>query len=204
MNTDFFVRKQGFFDKWANNYDCLLTTVFYQAIHRRILDYVTLNDNCYILDLGCGTGKLFKRLAKQFPTLSGVGLDLSENMVKQAKLRNQFPERITFKQGNAESLPFQETTFDGVFNTISFLHYRNPQEVFKQVSRVLKKDGYFYLADYTMSDDCNVKPIPFSPGGLKFYSPKKREEFANNAGLICEGHYYLLAGVLLSVFRKIS
>lgn len=204
MNTNFFTRKQSFFDKWANNYDCLLTTVFYQAVHQRILDYITLNDNCYILDLGCGTGKLFKRLAKQFPTLSGVGLDLSENMVKQAKLHNQFPDRISFKQGNAENLPFQESTFDRVFNTISFLHYPNPQDVFNQVSRVLKKDGYFYLADYTMSDDCNVKPIPFSPGGLKFYSPKKREEFANNVGLTCEGHYYLLFGVLLSVFRKIS
>jgi ubiquinone/menaquinone biosynthesis C-methylase UbiE len=202
MQTDFFTRKQGFFDNWANNYDCLLTSVFYQAVHQRIFDYITLNDNSYILDLGCGTGKLFRRLATQFPTLSGVGLDLSENMVKQAKLRNQFPERIRFKQGNAENLPFENNTFEGVFNTISFLHYPHPQKVFDEVSRVLKKDGYFYLADYTKSDDCPNKLIPFSPGGIKFYSRKKREEFAHNSGLICEGHYYLLAGVLLSVFRK--
>lgn len=202
MQTDFFTRKQGFFDNWAPNYDILLTTIFYQAVHQRMLDYINLNDRSYILDLGCGTGKLFQRLAAQFPTLSGVGLDLSENMVKQAKLRNQFPERITFKQGNAENLPFEDNTFDGVFNTISFLHYPNPQQVFNQVSLVLKKEGYFYLADYTKSEACNTKPIPFSPGGITFYSPHKREEFAHNSGLICQGHYYLLAGVLLSVFKK--
>jgi ubiquinone/menaquinone biosynthesis C-methylase UbiE len=202
MSNNFFTQKQSFFDQWANNYDCLLTTIFYQAVHQRIFDYITLNDHGYILDLGCGTGKLFQRIAKQIPTLSGVGLDLSANMIKQAESNNKFPDRITFKQGNAENLPFEDYIFDGVFNTISFLHYPNPQKVFNEVSRVLKNDAYFYLADYSISHNCSNSSIPFSPGGLKFYSPQTRENFANNANLICEGHHYLLAGVLLSVFRK--
>ncbi len=201
-NQNFFTRKQTFFDRWATNYDCLLTTVFYQAIHQRILDYITLNDGNYILDLGCGTGKLLKRLGEKFPTISAVGLDLSEQMITKATFNNQFPVRIKFKQGNAESLPFDNNTFDGVFNTISFLHYPNPQQVFNEISRILKKGGYFYLADFNYNDILNLGSFPFSPGGLKFYTRNQMENFGVNCDLIYQGNYYLLAGVVLNVFKK--
>jgi ubiquinone/menaquinone biosynthesis C-methylase UbiE len=202
MTNEVFSKKEKFFDRWASSYDCLFTTVFYQAIHKRMLEFVELKDDANVLDLGCGTGKLLNRLAKKFPSLRGTGLDLSEEMLHQAKQKNQYGDRLTYRLGNVESLPFADAEFDAVFNTISFLHYPNPQQVFIEVSRVLQSQGCFYLADYTVRDENNPGYFPFSPGGLKFYSPKKRQEFAINSGLECVGHYYLLGPVLLSIFRK--
>ena len=204
MNSNFFNHKEQFFDLWAPNYDCLLTTVFYQAIHKRLLEYVELPDHPNILDLGCGTGRLLHRLATQFPTLQGTGLDLSTEMLHQAQLRNQHGVRLTYKQGNAESLPFADQEFDAVFNTISFLHYPNPQQVFLEVSRVLRPSGRFYLADYAAREEIGTGLFSFSPGGLRFYSPQRREQFGLDAGLQCLGHYYLLSRVLLTVFGKHS
>ncbi len=198
---NFFEQKEKFFDRWAPNYDCLLTTVFYQAVHKRILEYVVLPKQPKVLDLGCGTGRLLQRLASQFNDLEGTGLDLSPEMLRQARDHNQHHPRLIYVQGNAESLPFAEGQFDAVFNTISFLHYPNPAEIFSEVSRVLFSQGRFYLADYTST---KMQSFPFSPGGLRFYNPQEREQLGKNAGLTCLGHYPLLAGVVLSIFAKAS
>ncbi|MEB3310652.1 MAG: class I SAM-dependent methyltransferase [Snowella sp.] len=200
MTNSFFTQKINFFDRWAPFYDFLLTTVFYQAIHQRILDYVQFSQSAMVLDLGCGTGKLLNRLAQNFPQLQGVGVDLSPGMLRQARAENRHHPRLIFCEGNAESLPFADTQFDAVFNTISFLHYPDPQQVFVEVARILAPQGYFYLADY-VGTGTNQK-FPLSPGGLRFYSAQQREALGNNAGLRCLGHHYLLGSVMLSIFQR--
>jgi ubiquinone/menaquinone biosynthesis C-methylase UbiE len=196
----FFKQKTQFFDHWATTYDCLLTTIFYQAIHQRLLIYVQLPIQAKVLDLGCGTGKLLNRLCKKFPEIQGTGVDLSPAMLRQARAENQSHPRLIFCEGNAESLPFVPNQFDAVFNTISFLHYPNPEKVFAEISRVLMPEGYFYLADYVGTT--KQQNLSITPGGLRFYSSQQREEFGTNVGLICCGHYYLFGPVMLSIFQR--
>lgn len=195
----FFEQKTRLFDRWAPAYDCLLTTIFYQAIHRRLLSYVILPDSALVLDLGCGTGKLLHRLAERYPQLQGLGLDLSPEMLRQARRHNQHHPRLFFCPGNAEMLPAAQDQFDAVFNTISFLHYPDPQRVFDQVARVLKAQGHFYLADY--SPLLGNPNLSLTPGGLRFYSQQQRQALARQSGLHCLGHYFLLGPILLSIFQ---
>jgi ubiquinone/menaquinone biosynthesis C-methylase UbiE len=194
---NFLTNKEKFFDLWAPNYDFLLTTVFYQAVHKRLLEYVELREQPNVLDLGCGTGRLLNRLASKFPNLQGTGLDLSTQMLHQARQRNQHHPRLIFVRGNAESLPFANSQFDAVFNTISFLHYANPETVFAEVSRVLCHGGKFYLVDWVETQSISSF---LSKAKISFYNPQKREKLGQNAGLKCLGHYYLLGAVLLTVF----
>lgn len=98
MTTDLFSQKKTFFDRWAPNYDFLLTTIFYQSVHRRLLSYVSLPEGAKILDLGCGTGRLLERLASQFPDLTGIGLDLSPEMLRQAREKNQHHPRLIYSE----------------------------------------------------------------------------------------------------------
>ncbi len=199
MTEQLFDKKASFFDRWAPNYDLIFTTIFYQSIHKRLLSYVTLPHPSQVLDLGCGTGRLLNRLAQKFPDLQGIGVDLSPQMLKEARENNQYHPRLIYTKGNAESLPCANNQFDAVFNTISFLHYPNPQQVFAEVSRILRPQGQFYLVDSTLGP---VRSIPFSPGGIHFYSPQQREDFGQTVGLKCQGHYYLLGRVILSIFNK--
>lgn len=77
MNFDVFPTKEKFFDCWAPHYDFPLMSVFYQAVHKRLLEYTELSNQPHVLvDFGCATGRLLNRLAAQFPTLRGTGLDL--------------------------------------------------------------------------------------------------------------------------------
>lgn len=204
MTHDVLRSKEKLFDLWAPNYDFLLTTVFYQAVHKRLLDYVELPNHPNVLDLGCGTGRLLNRLATEFPTLRGIGLDLSSEMLRQARQRNQHRTRLIYKQGNAESLPFADGQFDAVFNTISFLHYPNPQQVFTEVSRVLPPNGKFYLVDIRGTGWMSPDLLRASPGGIRLYTPQQRHKFGVEASLECLGHHYLLGSILLTVFSKVS
>lgn len=199
---NFFEDKQFFFDRWANFYDLTLTSIFYQTIHKRLLEFVDLSNDSFILDLGCGTGKLIDRLGMKYPNIKGIGGDLSPQMLYHARRANRHHPRFIFTLANAHNLPFAENQFNAVFNTISFLHYRDPQLVFKEIDRVLKPEGYFYLADYISKNKESF--VNFSPGGIRFYTKKNREKFANNVGLKTLGHYYLFSGVVLSIFQKIK
>ncbi|WP_339383424.1 class I SAM-dependent methyltransferase [Oculatella sp. LEGE 06141] len=195
-------QKQTLFDRWASVYDSLFPSVFYQASHQRLLDYVTLPDAATVLDLGCGTGKLLDRLAAQFSQMQGTGLDFSAEMLQQARRANRHRPRLLYVQGHAEALPFADAQFDAVFSSFSFLHYLNPVRVLQEVHRTLRRDGRFYLVDFSMGQRLESVYLPVSPGGIRFYPPAVREEMGQQVGLTCLAHYYLLGPVLLSVFTE--
>jgi ubiquinone/menaquinone biosynthesis C-methylase UbiE len=198
----FSLDKKQLFDYWAASYDWIFPSVFYQAIHQRLLEYVQLGDRAQILDLGCGTGRLLHRLTEPFPTMQGTGLDLSPEMLRQAQLRQPHHPQLTYVQGNAEQLPFAEAQFDAVFNTLSFLHYPQPEQVLTEVSRVLKPAGYFYLVDLTWQPWSDNQVLLISPGDIRLYSQQARKQLGQQAGLICQSHHYLLGPVMLTIFTK--
>ncbi|MCX7594743.1 MAG: class I SAM-dependent methyltransferase [Fischerella sp.] len=202
MNHDFLNHKKRLFDRWAPSYDWLFPSVFYQAIHKRLLEYVELPSHPRVLDLGCGTGRLLDRLASRFPDLYGTGLDLSLQMLRIARQKNRHHPRLIYIEGKAESLPFADGQFDAVFNTLSFLHYLQPEVVFAEVARVLKIGGRFYLADITLKSQTKSQLISITSSGIRFYSPNNRELLGRSAGFECLGHYYLLGPVLLTIFAK--
>lgn len=198
-------RKARFFDRWALTYDWLLPSVFYQAVHQRLLEYVQLPEAAIVLDIGCGTGRLLNRLAARYPDLRGYGLDLAPVMLQQARRGNQHRPRLIFKQGRSDAIPFGDNFFNAAFSTISFLHYPNPQAVMGEVYRVLQPGGRFYLVDYTtMLLTGGRQSIAISPGGLRFYSRSAREALGQQAHLTCIGHHSLIGPVLLTIFQKNS
>ncbi|KZL51113.1 MULTISPECIES: class I SAM-dependent methyltransferase [Cyanophyceae] len=204
MSLNFLSNKKLLFDQWAFSYDWLFPSVIYQAIHKRLLEYVNLAEGANILDMGCGTGRLLDRLATEFPDVRGTGLDLSSNMLRIARQSNSHHPRLIYIEGQAESLPFGEGQFDAVFSTISFLHYLEPQQVLNEVARVLSPGGRFYLVDITTKKDTAPQVLPISPRGIRLYSPQQRELFGLSAGLLCLSHHYLLGPVLLTIFAKPS
>ncbi len=204
MTWNFLSNKKLLFDQWAFSYDWLFPSVIYQAIHKRLLEYVDLVEGANILDMGCGTGRLLDRLAAKFPDVRGTGLDLSSNMLRIARQSNSHHPRLIYIQGQAESLPFGECQFDAVFSSISFLHYLEPQQVLSEVARVLSPGGRFYLVDITTKKETAPQVLPISPLGIRLYSPKQRELLGSSAGLLCLSHHYLLGPVLLTIFVKPS
>jgi SAM-dependent methyltransferase len=76
------------------------------------------------LDLGTGTGKGARVIARRFPVTEVVGVDLSPAMVAEARrlLPADLDGRVTFTVGDAAALPFADAAFDLVvlLNMIPF------------------------------------------------------------------------------------
>ncbi|MBL7059023.1 class I SAM-dependent methyltransferase [Candidatus Pacearchaeota archaeon] len=95
-----------------------------------------------VLDLGCGTGfftkKIFSLGAKEI-----IGSDLSPNLIQIAKKEN--PE-INFYIGDSRKTSFKKSQFH-VINSSLMVHYlQNLNSLFKEVSRILKKNGLFVFS----------------------------------------------------------
>ncbi|HEY7002822.1 MAG TPA: class I SAM-dependent methyltransferase [Gaiellaceae bacterium] len=76
------------------------------------------------LDLGTGTGKAARAVAKRFPDVQVVGVDLAPEMIREAThvLPKELEGRVTFVVADGSSLPFPDGAFDLVVlqNAIPF------------------------------------------------------------------------------------
>jgi SAM-dependent methyltransferase len=90
-----------------------------------------------ILDLGCGSGQLTSKIAREGTTV--IGLDLSPDMIAQA--RANFAA-IEFQQGDASNFHFDQP-FDAIFSN-AVLHWVKDQEgVARSAATALKPGGRF-------------------------------------------------------------
>ena len=102
-----------------------------------------------LLDAGCGTAPMISLLSEKYPDAHFTGLDLTPEMIKQAKRKGL--KNAEFAVGDCEKMPFEDSSFDIVINSQSFHHYPDPQAFFNEVSRVLKPGGMLVLRDNTGS-----------------------------------------------------
>ena len=96
-----------------------------------------------VMDAGCGTGRVTRELLKLLPGGSVVGVDLSANMLSQARgnLESEFKGRIRFVNADLQSLPFHEE-FDGVFSTAVFHWAKDHGRLFRSISNALIQGGW--------------------------------------------------------------
>lgn len=97
-----------------------------------------------LLDIGCGTGYLIDMLHKQKNALY-CGLDLSPEMLKISK--QKLPASVYLTEGSADSLPYEDNSFDVVTCIQSFHHYPKPEKSMSEAYRILKPGGLYILSD---------------------------------------------------------
>jgi len=71
-------------------------------------------------------------------------MDISQSMVDMAK--QNCPD-VDFKVGSMTKLPYKNSSFDIVTASLSIDYIKDLIPVFKEISRVLKKDGIFYYSN---------------------------------------------------------
>jgi len=94
-----------------------------------------------ILDLGCGSGIYAKILRRRGATVSGI--DISSKMVELAR---QNVKNVDFKVGTVYKLPYKSRTFDIVLASLVVHYFSNLDKAFREIRRVLKKDGVFIFS----------------------------------------------------------
>jgi ubiquinone/menaquinone biosynthesis C-methylase UbiE len=109
-----------------------------------------LKDQGEAVDLGCGAGQLVMELAHHAPGLHVTGIDLSEEMLANARSsaqRQGLSGQVDFRLGNVEEIPFPDHSLDLVISTASLHHWSEPVRVLNEIERVLKPGGAYNIFD---------------------------------------------------------
>lgn len=132
-----------------------------------------------VLDLGCADGSTRKLFAEVDPNIEWFGVDIAQSPEVTMR-QGQFDRIVTY---NGTDLPFMDAAFDLVYSCQVLEHVRHPDELMREVSRVLKPGGLLagsvaYLEPYhsysifnftpyglaTVLRDAGLKPLEIRPG----------------------------------------
>jgi SAM-dependent methyltransferase len=110
---------------------------------RTLLRHVTAGA-ARALDVGCGTGELARALAARCARVTG--LDLSPNMVGQARLRSEGVDNVEYAVGDVMTTPFPTGAFD-VVASVAVLHHLPLEPVLVRLRDLLRPGGLLLVLD---------------------------------------------------------
>lgn len=145
---------EDMFDNIAPKYDLLnhvLSLKIDVSWRKKLVKWLAEDRPENVLDVATGTGDL--AIAVQKGTGAEVtGLDLSQQMlnvgiVKIKKLN--LDGKISMQKGDAENLPFEDDSFDGVTVAFGVRNFENLGKGLSELRRVVKKGKSVYILEFS-------------------------------------------------------
>ena len=122
-----------------------------------LFDRYGLGGSLRILDLGCGTGEITRRLADRYPQAALVGVDILEgNLALARSASTAFERRIVYAQGDAFALAYPAAHFDLVVCRHMSQAVPDFPLVLAEITRVLRPGGWLHL----LSEDYGMLHMP--------------------------------------------
>jgi ubiquinone/menaquinone biosynthesis C-methylase UbiE len=136
---------------------------------KRIKD--KLPSNPVIVDVGCGAGNSVDFFREVFPGCIWVGVDIKESPEVRERRRTD----ATFMDFDGINIPLPNESADLVFSRQVLEHVRYPEELLKDVARILKRDGFMVGSTSQLEPYHSYQYWNFTPFGFKV--------IANDAGI---------------------
>ena len=112
-------------------------------------ELLSIQSGDYVLDIGCGTGKLIYKLSKQTNDGYFEGVDFSHTMVSKARRRNKKDiknGRVKIIKGDFDQFSCENTFFNKISSVNTIYFWKNPELTARKVYNILKPDGLFLVA----------------------------------------------------------
>ena len=135
-----------FFGKWARLYD--YEKYFLFPIRRKAAQFFRLRPPAKVIDVATGTGAQAYELAKL--GLDVTGVDLSPEMLEQAKKKISKDLNLRFLHADATEIPFKDSEFDAASISLGLhdMPYEIGLDVLREIQRVVKAEGPILIVDY--------------------------------------------------------
>lgn len=114
-----------------------------------------------ILDVATGTGDLALAVAGLQPAHID-GIDISTAMMEVARRKVQekgLAQLISFREGEAERIPFSEDTYDVVMVAFGVRNFEDLKGGLNEMRRVMKPGGYMLILEFSHPDRFPMKPL---------------------------------------------
>jgi len=131
----------------------ILYSRFTQEAYQCLKNLLGARTNRRILEVGCGTGRFTCLTARDFPSSSVIGVDITASSLRLAKaLRDCIgASNAAFIRADQFRLPFRDACFDAVFSEGVIEHFpleneRNYIAMLKEMTRVIRRGGTLIAA----------------------------------------------------------
>jgi len=143
-------RLQQEFNRWAEAGEGEKMEHHHRNITEKAIRHMNLRPGERVLDLGCGSGwatRLLARLVADGPEGFGqvVGVDVSDEMIRQARAASKDFENILYVWGSAQQIPWEENFFDKMLSVESFYYYADQDRALAEVFRVMAPHGRLFI-----------------------------------------------------------
>jgi tRNA (cmo5U34)-methyltransferase len=154
MRSDSDPIKEHFNDE-AEEFDKLIWKLipYYREMTDAVVSSIpfAIADRIRVLDLGCGTGNISRKIKDCFPHASITCVDFSEKMLTGA--RNKLPDSQDIRYINCDITDFGfEEPYDAVISSLAIHHLedRFKKELFQRIYNALTDRGIFVNSDIVL------------------------------------------------------
>ncbi len=126
--------------------------------------WLDLSPASHVLDIGSGLGGPARTLAETYGCLV-TGIDLTQAFCDAATTLSGWvglSDRVSFRQGDATSLPFADGQFDAAMTIHVAMNIAAKDKMYAEAKRVLKPGGRFAIYDVLHGEGDVLFPVPWA------------------------------------------
>lgn len=154
-----------------------------------LTEQITPEDHVKILELGCGTGGLWKDLKDSFHNCEILLSDFSEGMVKKAK-ENLGGNRFNYEIIDFHNIPYPDRTFDIIISNHNLYFALDLNKVLGEISRVMKDDGVFYSTTSSTENMTSLRELIGITDDSIWPNSVVTSTFGAETGIAILSHYF--------------
>ena len=141
---------------WARAASCYAESfeTITRLFTRQLLEAIGAGPQTKVLDVACGSAYMTAMAAATGAQVEGV--DFSPNMVDEA--RRRYPA-LSFRQADAEALPFADNTFDAIAIGFGVHHFPFPVRALVEARRVLRAGGRLGFTVWASIDEHMIQKV---------------------------------------------
>jgi len=125
-------------------YDTLMVPLIFESYARDMAQRAAALSPKAVLEMAAGSGVVTRALAPMLsPDARYVVTDLNQPMLDYAATRQEQDDRLTWRQADAQALPFEDAAFDLVCCQFGVMFFPDRPSAYREARRVLKPGGTF-------------------------------------------------------------
>ncbi len=171
------------FNRWATSGRAASLEAHHRPLVEQILPLMQIQARDRILEIGCGEGWACRLLANIASEGLVVGLDVSDEMIRNARAKSAAQENLLLVWAGAEQIPWQENYFTHILSVESFYYIENPERALQEMYRVLEPGGSVWILNHLAKEnELSLRWIPELHIPVQLFSAEEYAELLARCG----------------------
>lgn len=133
------------FNRWAEAGKGEQMESDHWPITQPVLEMMGIKPGDNLLDAGCGSGWLSRKLAERVPQGRVVGMDISDEMVRRARQLSAEAHNLVFVTGSIDEIPWEANFFQHAISVESAYYWPDAAKGVAELYRILQESGLAWI-----------------------------------------------------------